>query len=106
MVNYLSRRVNPTRYPVWLPPEIEAFGQTNMASSFEQHSPDYVILLHRSVQEYGLKYFGQQPEYGLALMQWIRQNYDIVFQEGDPPLQSEHFGLQILKRRPTPVMRK
>jgi len=99
MVNYLTRRVNPTHCPVWLPPEIEAFGQTNMLNSFEQHAPDYIILLHRSVSEYNLKYFGQQPEYGMALMQWIRQNYDLEFQEGDVPLQNWHFGLQILKRR-------
>jgi hypothetical protein len=99
MVNYLCRRVNPTGYPVWLPPEIEAFGQTNMVNAFEQHSPDYILLLHRSVREYHLKYFGQQPQYGQALMRWIRQNYDVVFQEGDVPLQTWHFGLQILQRR-------
>jgi hypothetical protein len=98
MVNYLSRRVNPTGYPVCLPPEMQAFGQTNMIAAFERHSPDYIILIHRSVSEYNLKYFGQQPQYGLAMMRWIRQNYDVVFQEGDVPLQTWHFGLQILKR--------
>lgn len=99
MVNYLCRRVNPTGYPVWLPPEMETFGQNNMIAAFEQHSPDYVMLLHCPSNEYGVKYFGQQPEYGQTLMQWIRQNYDVVFQEGEVPLQTRHFGLQILKRQ-------
>jgi hypothetical protein len=96
MVNYLSRRANPTRCPVWIPPELEAFGQTNMINSFEQHRPDEIMLVQRPVTEYGLKYFGEQPEYGLALMQWIRQNYEVKFQN-DP--KTSHFGLQIFERR-------
>lgn len=102
MVNYLCRRPNPSGYPVWLPPELEAFGQPNMINAFERHSSDYIILLHHSGSEYNVKYFGQQPEYGLSLMQWIRQNYDVEFQEGDVPLQTAHFGLQILKRHLPP----
>lgn len=98
-INYLSRRVNPSGYPTWLPPELRAFGQTNMAAAFERSSPDYILLLHRPVSEYNVKYFGLQPEYGLALMQWVRQHYETVFQVGDPPLQTWHFGLQILRRR-------
>jgi hypothetical protein len=99
MLNYLTRRVNPTGYPVWMPPELEAFGQANMINAFEQHSPDYILLLHRSTSEYHLKYFGQQSEYGRELMQWIRQNYETVYQLGAVPLQTNAFGLQILKRK-------
>ncbi|MGB7769664.1 MAG: hypothetical protein WBN22_12540 [Verrucomicrobiia bacterium] len=101
MVNYLSRRVNPTGYPVWMPPELLVFGQTNMVAAFERHSPDYVMLIHseNGPLVYQVKYFGQQPEYGMALMQWIRKNYGVVFQEGAGPLQTTNFGLQILKRR-------
>ena len=99
-INYLTRRVNPSGYPTWLPPELRAFGQTNMAAVFERSSPDYILLLHRDVWEYNVKYFGLQPEYGQALMQWVRQHYETIYQLGDPPLQTWHFGLQILKRKP------
>jgi hypothetical protein len=62
------------------------------------------MLLHNenAVKAYhGVKHFGLQPENGLALMQWIRQNYDVVFQVGAVPLQTTNFGVQLLKRHPS-----
>lgn len=100
MVNYLSRRTNPTRYLVWNPVEIAMFGQDNMTAVFERNAPDYIMLIHRDAAEYGVKFFGQQPEFGLKLMQWIRQNYEPVYLIGDEPLQTSAFGISILKRRP------
>lgn len=101
LVNYLTRRVNPSGYSVWMPPEMSAFGQTNMVAAFEQHRPDYVMLIHNRIalKAYSdMGNFGSRPQYGLALMQWIHKNYDVVYQYGDVPLQTQHFGLQILKR--------
>jgi len=108
MINYLSRRVNPTPCPVWLPPEMEVFGQTNMAAAFQKHSPDYVVLLERSTAEYGVGYFGYYPRYGTKLMQWIEDHYDRVYPAPDPaakfPSGNQPFSeLQILKRR-TPIL--
>lgn len=99
MVNYLSRRTNPTRYLVWNPVEIAMFGSDNMTRTFESNAPDYVMLIHRDGSEYGVKYFGQQPEFGQELMQWIRKNYEPVYLVGHEPLQDSHFGISILKRR-------
>jgi hypothetical protein len=108
MINYLGRRVNPTSYPVWLPPELEVFGQTNMAAAFQKHSPDYVVVLERSTVEYGVGYFGYYPRYGTRLMQWIEDHYDRVYPAPDPaakfPSGNQPFSeLQILKRR-TPIL--
>ena len=100
MVNYLSCRTNPTRYLVWNPVELAMFGQGNMTSTFEQNAPDYIMLIHRDGAEYGVKFFGQQPEFGLDLMQWIQKNYEPVYLVGHQPLQDSHFGISILKRRP------
>ena len=84
MINYLSRHVNPTHCPVWLPPEMEAFGQTNMAAVFQRHSPDYVVILERSGVEYGVGYFGYYPRYGTELMRWIGEHYTRVYPVPDP----------------------
>ncbi len=100
MVNYLSRRTNPTRYFVWNPAEIEVFGQTNMTASFIERAPDYVILIHRDTSEFGVKFFGQDKRFGLDLMRWIRQNYETTLLIGEEPLQSPSFGLKIMKRKP------
>ena len=79
MVNYLTRRTNPTRYLVWNPVELAMFGSENMTTTFERNAPDYIMLIHRDAAEYGAKYFGQQPEFGQELMQWIRKNYEPVY---------------------------
>ena len=55
MVNYLSRRINPTPYTVFSPPEVEAYGESNMVAAFSQNSPDYILLVHRNSSEYGVR---------------------------------------------------
>jgi hypothetical protein len=98
MVNYLSRRVNPTRYVAWNPAELAVFGQKNMLLDFREHCPDYVMLIHRDASEFGVKLFGQEPKFGLELMQWIGQNYETACLIGHEPLRSSLFGIKILKR--------
>jgi hypothetical protein len=104
MINYLSRHVNPTPYPVWLPPELEVFGQTNMAAAFEENSPDYIVIIARNTAEFGVGYFGYYRGYGTGLMQWIDGHYDRVYpaeSTGKPPFGNRpFFGVQIMKRRP------
>jgi len=106
MINYLSRRVNPTHFPVWLPPEMEAFGETTMTAAFEKSRPDYVLIIARSASEFGMGFFGYDPHYGADLEHWLDENYDRVYPPpdlvrsaavGDRPFQP----LQIFRRRPT-----
>ncbi len=99
VVNYLTRRVNSSRYIVWIPPELAAFGQAAMTAEFRAHSPDYVMLIHRHTTEYHLKDFGKDPRYGEEIMTWIRQNYEPVWQIGQEPFKTGLFGIQILRRK-------
>ncbi|MGO9586347.1 MAG: hypothetical protein ACLP2Y_09145 [Limisphaerales bacterium] len=108
MINYLSRRVNPTPCLVWVPPVMAVFGQTNMTAAFEKNSPDYVLIIARSASEFGVSFFGYDSRYGMELMRWIEGHYDRVYPAPDPagksaPQQQPFFELQILKRRP-PVL--
>jgi hypothetical protein len=98
MINYLSRRVNPTRYLVWNPAEIASFGQETMTESFRSHPPDYVILVHRDASEYGAAFFGQRQSFGGDLLDWITANYQPVYLIGHEPLRNSLFGIKILKR--------
>ncbi len=104
MINYLGRRVNPTRYPVWLPPELKVFGEARMTAGFEKDTPDYVVILNRSMMEYGVGYFGYDPHYGADLAHWMDDHYDRVYPAPGPgeesPFDREAYSaLQILKRR-------
>lgn len=105
LINYLTRRINPTGYPVWLPPEMEAFGQARMTAAFERHSPDYTMLVQRSYRRYEVKDFGQQSGNGKELMRWIRANYRPVYLIGHEPFSSGLFGVEILKRLPPGAVR-
>jgi hypothetical protein len=105
MINYLSRRVNPTRFLAWVPPVMTVFGQTNMNTVFEQQSPDCVIVIARSASEFGVGFFGYDPRYGADLKRWLDEHYDQVYPAPDPAAPSAageppFHGLQILKRRP------
>jgi len=104
MINYLSRRVNPTTILVWVPPLIAVYGQTNMDAAFEKNSPDYVLIVARSASEFGVGFFGYDPRFGMNLIQWVNEHYDRVYPAPDTngksaPAGRPFFELQILKRR-------
>ena len=96
MLNYLTRRDNPTPYVVFAF-EVWAFGEQKMLATYEKNPPDYIVLVQRDSSEYGVKYFGQQKGYGFDVMQWVRRNYQPVELIGAEPFQSGTFGISILK---------
>jgi len=84
MVNYLARRVNPTRHLNFMPPEVAIFGERRMLADFNAHPPDFVALVHRDSSEYKLALFG--TDYAPSLLAWVRANYVPVFRVGPEPL--------------------
>ena len=99
MLNYLTRRDNPTPYVVFAF-EVWAFGEPNMLAAYEKNPPDYIVLIQRDSSEYGVAYFGRQKGYGFDVMQWVGRNYEPVELIGGEPLQGAAFGIKILKRLP------
>jgi hypothetical protein len=97
MLNYLTRRENPTPYVVFAF-EVWAYGEQHMLAAYEKNPPDYIILVQRDSSEYGVPYFGKQKGFGLDVMQWVRRNYEPVELIGSEPLQSGAFGIEIMKR--------
>jgi hypothetical protein len=95
-LNYLSRRVNPTPCLFWDPNVASIFGEARTIVKFQQHPPDYIFFVEW--YEYHVGYFGR--DYGINLMQWIRQNYHPVGLIGSEPFRNAAFGVKILKRNP------
>ncbi len=98
MINYLTRRRNPTPYIVFMS-EIYAFGEETMAAPYRATPPDYLLLVHRETGEYGLDFFGKKKGYGLEMLQWIDANYAPVKVIGAEPLRTVDFGIKILKKK-------
>lgn len=97
MINYLSRRVNPTPYTNFMPPELILYGEDRILDAFRRTPPDYVLIVHKFTGEYGFPYFGR--DYGKALYYWVMHHYEQVELYGQPPLQDiSSFGIQILRR--------
>jgi hypothetical protein len=100
MLNYLSRRVNPTPYINVMMVEILAFGEDAMLAGMKQHPPDFVILVHKDTSEFGVGLFGGDPRYGRKIMEWVNAEYQIAALIGEEPLKDpEQFGIKIMRRR-------
>jgi hypothetical protein len=99
MLNYLTRRDNPTPYVVFAF-EVWAYGEQHMLDAYQKNPPDYIVLVHRDTSEYGYPYFGAAKGFGLDVVQWINRNYRPVYLIGDEPLHAGGFGLKILEHVP------
>jgi hypothetical protein len=98
MLNYISRRTNPTLCPTWLPLQIAAFGQKKITDDFIRNSPDYIILVGMDFAGFGNKYFGIQEQCGGDLMKWINAHYETKRLIGDDWLKTGRFGLRVLQK--------
>jgi hypothetical protein len=99
-LNYWLQRRNPTRFNLFLPAELRAFGgEEAMLEEIREHPPDFVVLMHRDSAEFGVGPFGKDPRNGLRLLQWVDANYVRVEQIGAEPFRDRRFGLVILRRR-------
>jgi hypothetical protein len=93
MLNYLSRRDNPTPYISFMPPEVLMFGQEAILAAMKDHPPDYVVLnSYSNPREYG---FQTTADYAGEIVRWIDANYTDV-----PMAAGAGFPLKLMKRRP------
>jgi len=97
MLNYLTRRVNPTGHINFMPPEMVMFGEEAILEGFRRDPPDYIVLAHKDTSEYGVRYFGRH--YGRALFRWLTREYRPVWRVGARPLRTNAFGVEIWGRR-------
>ncbi|MET0385116.1 MAG: hypothetical protein ABW321_04115 [Polyangiales bacterium] len=97
LVNFLSKRVNPTPFPSLMPTELTSFGETRLLAALRDHAPDYVALVHRDTSEFGTRFFGR--DYAARVGALLRERYEPIQQIGAVPLQDDQFGILLLRRR-------
>lgn len=98
MLNYWLKQKNPTRFNLFLPTEMAAFGESEMLRDLAQHPPDTIVLLHRLPDEFGVGPFGVDPRNGRALLAFVRAHYRRVAGFGAEPFGTGGFGSVILVR--------
>jgi hypothetical protein len=98
-LNYWLRRANPTRYNLFLPEEIEAFGgDERVLEELRAHPPDFIALVQRDPTEFGVGPFGVDPRNGRRIMRWVEAGYRRAGRIGAEPFRSRGFGIAILRR--------
>lgn len=99
MINYLTRRVNPTPYINFMVPEMLIYGENTILDAFKKNPPDYFVIVHKDTTNYGFVFFGQDLQYGQRIMNWVNDFYFPIHQFGYEPLtQKKKFGIKIMKR--------
>ena len=96
IINYLTRRRNPTPYINFMPIELVLFGEQTIIASLERNPPDYILFVDKKTDNYGVDYFG--TDYGVELAGWLKRNYRVIWAIGGEPLTGQPFGIQICRR--------
>lgn len=97
MLNFLTRRANPTRFGNFVPHQLQIFGEAEMIEEFERVPPDFVALVHRDTTEYGPQFFG--VDYAQDLHAHIMEHYLPWKLIGAMPFTGHEGGVLILTRR-------
>jgi hypothetical protein len=98
MVNYLMRRPSPFRLDAITPGELGSFGEGAILDFLKNAHPNFILLIHRENEEFGVGYFGLDIRNGKRIMDWIKNNYTSVWQLLNEPLKDDKFGMRLLKK--------
>ena len=102
LINYLTKRVNPTPYLANLMAKTlfdDAGGSAKIIATLREKKPDYIVYLRRvnEVQKPG--YFIRGPDgFAEEVFQWIEANYKVIDQVGPFTKDFNRFGYAMLKR--------
>lgn len=99
-LNYWTRRPSSVPYVSLMPPELSIFGEVQVLDVLRRQRPDFVVLLHKNMREYGVPQFGDSPEYGGRIMGWIREHYIPVSSVGGYSPGGRGFRIELLGEAP------
>lgn len=99
MLNYLMRRESPLRVINLMPPEMMAFGEDDVLRSLAANPPDFVLLIPRSTTEYGYPRFGSDARYGLRIMAWINERYEVARDAPQDSAGGVDSAMRLLRRK-------
>jgi uncharacterized membrane protein YeaQ/YmgE (transglycosylase-associated protein family) len=97
MLNYLSRRANPTPHTNFMPTELVIFGEDAIMDGLRQSPPDWVAFIPKDTSEFGAQYFG--ADYARRIGEWIAENYEPQTTVSGPDPRDERFKCTLLRRR-------
>lgn len=95
LMNFVTRRPNPTPFNHVMPPLLVAYGVDGVLESYAARSPDYVVLYEWSGDEYGVGNFGSS-QWGEEIVTWVHRRYESI---SAVPSAGATLGFSIWRRR-------
>ncbi len=96
MLNFLSDKASPLRYYNIIPAEWSLFGGDNIVADFTAHEPTWVLMLMRTVREYGHTFLCDS--YGRELCAVLARDYRVARTFGTVPLRFGAPGAVLYRR--------
>jgi hypothetical protein len=100
MINYLSRRENPSPYLSYLPDALGLWGEATLLERYRSRPPSLVVVVHRDATEHGASLFGR--DYATATLGWLQETYDPVARAGGSPFEPATYGMMLLRHKGAP----
>jgi len=97
-INFLSERENPLYYSTYIPTELIKKGAYDrIIRELDEGKVSYIAIIQRETYEFGFSAFG--TDYAQDIMDYIKDNYQLVKQFGPFPFTTQEFGIALFKRR-------
>jgi len=100
MINYLARMASPVAPFCFLTASALGDAEPALVADLAARPPDWVVLVHRDVREWGFERYGARQGEGKAVIDWVQSHYDAQVTNGADPLDFRQEGVAILARRP------
>lgn len=96
MMNYLTRRKNPTGILGFTPAIWKFLGEKYVLEALKKKPPDYILFISKDLSYFMAPTFGK--DFGTDIYSWIIENYESKKLFGDNPLIQKGFGIQVFKK--------
>jgi uncharacterized membrane protein YagU involved in acid resistance len=99
MLNYLVRQPNSVSDIEFGPSLLAGGREMDVVRRLRAAPPDRVALVSRDLTIFGVARFGDRPDDGGDILEFVRKNYRPVYQIGGDPLNPKQEGMVIFARR-------
>jgi len=101
MLNYLTHLPNSIPYYFFAPFVLASGRADEILHRLNAAPPDRIVVISRDMREFGVGRFGDSPEHGQHLIEFINRSYQAVYSYGyNDPLDPERFGFLVFARKP------
>ena len=100
MLNYLARLPSPVAPFFFFSAATSGDREAAIVRDLEKHPPDWVALVSRDLREYGVQRYGERPDQGGRILEWVGRGYEPIGTLGGDPLDFRQRGAMLLQRKP------